>query len=252
MSGRQLRTALGVRLATLGYQRRQPRPHEDAYLDPENGHLATVVPFPRWGARVDILTVLSSFPLHESRALAFHLDLGSQIHDDAASVPGRWRGADLERLLDRHVVPYLDRARSPGAVLDMLLEGEIRPMGSGRAKSIVEHGYYLAKWWNLADRIDTLRAVAELVSADARAEMSQAPWGRTELAEVLWCGHRLTPPPPRLPWGLGDQADPRAEAWFQAAASARAEAAPEAQHARDEPEAVPSLPWGAWRGHESD
>lgn len=243
MSGRQARTMLCARLASLGYQRREQRGHEDVFLDLENGHRVTVVPYPRWGRRIDIVTLLSSFPLHDDRAVAFHLDLGSQTRDDAESVPGRWRPADVSRLVEQHVVPFLDRARSPGAVLDMLLEGEIRPMGSASARTVVQHGYYLAKWWQLGDRLERLRELAHLVPGTERAEMRRAPWGRTELAEVLWYGHPLTPPPSRLPWGLGDQGDPNAEQWFRAVGAAQAQQPP--------PVEAPSVPLGVLRGHGS-
>lgn len=243
MSSRQVRTSLCARIGSLGYQRREQHASEDVFIDLDNGHRVTVAAFPRWGRRIDVVTVLSSFPLFEDRALAFHLDLGSQVHPDAAAVPGRWRAAEVETLMDQHVIGYLDRARSVGAVLDMLLEGEIRPIGSGGARAIVQHGYYLTKWWQLSDRLEKLREVADLVPGTERAEMRRAPWGRTELAEVLWYGHALTPPPHRLPWGLGDQGDARAESWFLAAGTRPEE--------RTRAVESTTMPYGVLRGHGS-
>lgn len=244
MPGHQVRTEMCARLATLGYQQRERRGHEDVFIDLDNGHQVTVVPYPRWGRRIDIFTVLSSFPLFEQRALTFHLDLGSQIRDDAAAVPGRWRSAELVDLVDQHVVGYLDRARSVGAVLDMLLAGDIRPMGSGGARAVVQHGYYLAKWWQLRDRLERLREVADLVPGTERADMRRAPWGRTEIAEVLWYGHELTPPPHRLPWGVGDQGDPHAERWFRSTAAAQSQR-------EGRPVEMPPVQYGALPGHGS-
>lgn len=244
MARHQARTTLCAQLSANGLQQRSRGPREDAFIDLSNGHLVTVAANPGWRRRVDILTVLSSFPLFEDRALAFHLDLGSQVRDDAASVPGRWRPAEVGRLIEQHVVPFLDRARSPGDVLDLLLEGEIRPMGAAGARAVVEHGYYLAKWWQLGDRLERLREVADLVPGTERAEMRRAPWGRTQIAEVLWYGHALTPPPHRLPWGLGDQGDPQAEQWFRAVGAEQAQ-----RYGR--PVETPSMPLGALRGHGS-
>jgi hypothetical protein len=244
MSGQQVRTAVCARLTSLGYQWRERRGHEDILMDPQNGHRLTLAPYPRWGRRIDVITLLSSFPLHDDRATAFQLDLGSQVHPDAAAVPGRWRSAEVEQLIDEHLLGYAERARSVGDVLDMLLAGEIRPMGSAGARAVVQHGYYLAKWWQLGDRLDRLREVAYVVPATDRAEMRRAPWGRTEIAEVLWYGRDLTPPPPRLPWGPGDQGDPRAERWFRTAAAG-------GQARQPRPAESPAVPSGVLRGHGS-
>lgn len=244
MPGHRARTAMCAQLATLGYSQRERRGHEDVFMDLENGHQVTVIPYPRWGRRIDILTVLSSFPLSDDRALTFHLDLGSQVRDDAAAVPGRWHANQLATLVDEHVCGYLARAHSVGDVLDMLLEGEIRPMGSGGARAVVQHGYYMAKWWQLGDRLERLREIADLIPGTERAEMRRAPWGRTEIAEVLWYGQPLTPPSHPLPWGLGDQGDPHAESWFRATGA----------HPREQREgAVESatIPYGVLRGHGS-
>lgn len=217
MSARQVRTQVCARIESLGYQRLESRGHEDHFLDPQTGHRVTLVPYPRWGRRIDVLTVESSFPMpREGRATAFRLDVGTQAHPEAQAQPGRWRPEEVLELVEAHVLPYLDRARSAEAVLDMLLAGDIRPIGSGSPRAIVQHGYYLTKWWQLADRLDWLREVAQLVPTNERADMRRAPWGRTEIAEVLWYGRDLPEPPARLPWGIADQGDPRADAWFEA------------------------------------
>lgn len=226
MSAREVRTRLSARLAGLGYEPLGSHGHEDTFVDPETGHRATVVPFPRWGRRVDVLTVESSFPLPEGgRAIAFRLDAGSQVHPEGASVPGRWGAADLERICEEVVLPYLERGRTADDVLVMLLEGEIRPAGSPAAPAVLQHGYFLAKWWQLNDRVPALRDVAEILPAAERVRLQHAPWGRTELAEVLWFGRDLPAPPDRLPWGPGDQGDPRAERWFRHAPRAMQEVA---------------------------
>lgn len=218
MSARDVRTGLGARVTALGYRQVESRGADDAFVDPETGHRAVVVPFPRWGRRIDILTVESSFPLPQGgQAIAFRLDVGSQVHPEGAAVPGRWNAQQMQRLCDDVVVPYLRRARHAHDVLDMLLEGEIRPPGSAAAPAVLQHGYFLAKWWGLADRIPALRDIAEVLPAAERVQLQHAPWGRTELAEVLWFGRELPPPPDRLPWGPGDQGDQRAERWFRSA-----------------------------------
>lgn len=218
MSGQQVRSAIGARLESIGYRWLTSARHDDVFLDDRTGHQATVVPWPRWSRRVDVLTVMSSFPLpHDERARAFHLDLGSQISVDGAALAGRWGGRELIGLFEQHMMPFLARARSARDVLDMLLDGEVRPMGSSAARTVVQHGYYLAKWWGLADRLEALRSVAQLVPVAQRDELEHAPWGRTELAEVLWHGRALPEPPSRVPWGLADQGDPRAERWYQQA-----------------------------------
>jgi hypothetical protein len=98
----------------------------------------------------------------------------------------------------------------------MLIAGDIRPVGAGSsAASVLQHSYFLAKWWQLADRIPDLREVASRLPAAERVALQHAPWGRTELAEVLWFGRDLPAAPERLPWGPGDQGDPRAERWFR-------------------------------------
>ena len=225
VSAREVRTWLGARVAALGYQHLEAQGQNDVFADPETGHRATVVPFPRWGRRIDILTVDSSFPLPQGgRAIGFRLDVGSQVHPEGAAVPGRWNAAQVRALCEQVVEPYLGRARTAADVLEMLLDGDIRPMGSAAAPAVLQHGYFLAKWWGLGDRVPALRDVAELLPAAERVRLQHAPWGRTELAEVLWFGRELPEPPNRLPWGPGDQGDPRAERWFHHAPGSRQEA----------------------------
>ncbi len=203
-------------MTALGYRQLESRGEADAFVDAETGHRAAVVPFPRWGRRIDILTVESSYPLPQGgQAIAFRLDVGSQVHPEGASVPGRWNAQQMQTLCDDVVIPYLERARHPHDVLDMLLDGEVRPPGSAAAPAVLQHGYFLAKWWGLADRVCALRDVAEVLPAAERVQLQHAPWGRTELAEVLWFGRDLPEPPERLPWGPGDQGDPRAERWLR-------------------------------------
>lgn len=216
MSSRDVRTQLCARFESLGYEWIERHGHEDLFLDEGSGHQVAMVPWPRWGRRVDILTVLSSFPLPTGvRATAFHLDLASQASPDGTSEPGRWNATTLAQLVEAHVEPYLRTVRSAGDVLDLLLAGELRPIGSSAAKSVIQHGYYLAKWWQLHDRLDALREIAAIVAEHDRMKLERAPWGRTELAEVLWSGREMPAPPARPPWGLADQGDPRAEVWYR-------------------------------------
>lgn len=216
MSGQHVRSALCARVESLGYRWLERVRHDDLFLDEQTGHQVTLVPWPRWGRRIDVLTVLSSFPLPSGQqARAFHLDLGSQVQPDGAAVAARWRPEEAARLVESHVVPYLQRVRSVETLLDLLMDGEIRPMGSASARTVLQHGYYLAKWWQLADRVERLREVADVLSAAERVQLQHAPWGRTELAEVMWFGRHLPTAPDRAPWGLADQGDPRAELWYQ-------------------------------------
>ncbi len=220
-----------MRLESIGYRWVASARHDDVFLDDSSAHQATLIPWPRWTRRIDVLTVMSSFPLAlGERARAFHFDLGSQVSVDGGALAGRWSAPELSRLVDDHVVPYLARATSPAAVLDMLIEGEVRPMGSGAARTVIQHGYYLAKWWQLDDRVEALRELAELVPRAQRAELEHAPWGLTELAEVLWHGRDLPAPPPRAPWGLADQGDARAERWYHEATAGRPRASTESSH----------------------
>jgi hypothetical protein len=216
VSARVVRTELRDRVTALGYQPLATCGHDDVFLEPMTGHRAAVVPFPRWGRRMDIISVESSFPLPlGGQAIAFRLDVGSQVHPEGASVPGRWNPQQVRTLCDDVVIPYLERVRQPRDILDMLLTGEIRPPGSAAAAAVLQHGYFLAKWWALTDRVPALREVAEVLPAAERVQLQHAPWGRTELAEVLWFDRELPPPPERLPWGPGDQGDQRAERWFR-------------------------------------
>jgi len=216
VSGREVRVWLGARIEELGYQRLDQRGQEDIFVDPETGHRVTVVPYPRWGRRTDMLTVESSLPLPDGgRTVAFRLDVGSQIHPEAAAVPGRWNPQQVQELCESVVLPYLRRARSAEDILAMLLSGDLRPPGSAAASAVLQHGYFLAKWWQLHDQVPRLRDIAETLPAAERVRLQHAPWGRTELAEVLWFNRDLPPAPERLPWGPGDQGDPRAERWFR-------------------------------------
>ncbi|WP_420114405.1 hypothetical protein [Pseudactinotalea sp.] len=216
MSVREVRAQFGARVQSLGYRRLDQNGHADAFEDPDSGHRATIVPFPRWGRRIDVLTVESSLPLPEGgRTIAFRLDVGSQVHPEGAAVPGRWNAAQVASLCESVILPYLDSGRTAGDILAMLVTGEIRPVGSAAATAVLQHGYFLAKWWQLTQQIQDLRDIAELLPAVDRVNLQHAPWGRTELAEVLWFGRDLPPAPQRLPWGPGDQGDPRAERWFR-------------------------------------
>lgn len=216
MSAREVRTLLGSRVEAVGYQRLAQSGQTDTFEDPATGHRATIVPYPRWGRRIDVLTVESNLPLPEGgRAMAFRLDVGSQVHPEGAAVPGRWTFSQVQSLCESVVLPYLERARGAGDILDLLIEGEIRPVGSAAASSVLQHGYFLAKWWQLTDRVRGLRDLAEVLPAAERVRLQHAPWGRTELAEVLWFGRDLPAAAERLPWGPGDQGDPRAERWFR-------------------------------------
>lgn len=216
MTVREVRAQLGARVQSLGYQRLDQSGHTDTFEDADTGHRVTIVPFPRWGRRIDVLTVESSLPLPGGgRAIAFRLDVGSQVHPEGASVPGRWNSSQVEALCESVVLPYLDSGRTAGDILAMLVTGEIRPVGSAAASVVLQHGYFLAKWWQLCQQVQDLRDMAEVLPAVERVRLQHAPWGRTELAEVLWFGRDLPPAPHRLPWGPGDQGDPRAERWFR-------------------------------------
>lgn len=228
MLGRKARNEVCARIEALGYQHSARRGHADLFENTETGHGVLLLPYPRWGRRIDVLTLESSFPLPRGgRATALQVDLGSQVHPDGEAVPGRWRPEEVVSLVEEHLVGYLERAGSVGEVLDMLLAGDVRPVGSGAARAVIQHGYFLTKWWRLGDRLPALREVAERVPTADRRDLSHAPWGRTELAEVLWHGLDLPEPPPRLPWGPGDQGDPRAEAWYRAIGAEPEQAAAE-------------------------
>lgn len=230
MRGRQARSAVCARLESLGYQHVARRAHDDVFRHAETEHQVTLVPYPRWGRRVDILTLESSFPLPAGgRATAFKVDLSSQVHPDGVALAGRWRPEEVVSLVEKHLVPYLQRVRSAGDVLDMLLAGDVRPAGSVAPRVRVQHGYFLMKWWALADRLPAMRALAREVTETDRLAMSKAPWGRTELAEVLWHGRDLPAPPARLPWGPGDQGDARTEGWYSTAGGEPGRAPQEAE-----------------------
>src|SRR5690606_32390889 len=143
----------------------------------ETEHQVTLVPYPRWGRRVDILTLESSFPLPAGgRATAFKVDLSSQVHPDGVALAGRWRPEEVVSLVEKHLVPYLQRVRSTGDVLDMLLAGDVRPAGSVAPRVRVQHGYFLMKWWALADRLPAMRALAR-GDRDRPARDEQGPVG---------------------------------------------------------------------------
>src|SRR5690606_41547784 len=115
------------------------------------------------------------------------------------------RPGEVVPLVETRRGPCLPRVRSAAGVLGMLLAGDVRPAGSVAPRVRVQHGYFLRKWWALGDRLPAMRALAREVTETDRLAMSKAPWGRTELAEVLWHGRDLPAPPARLPWGPGDQ-----------------------------------------------
>lgn len=215
MSVRFLRSRVRVLIRSAGFVWAGEQQNDDRFHDPGTRHNLIVTPWPRWGRRIDGLTVTSAFPLPSGPiAPAFRLDLASQVREDGASVPAGWRPQEVEGLVEASVLPYLRQGRDPSALLDLLLDGEIRPPGSARARTVVEHGFYLALWWQLHDRIDALREIATLVPADQRSAMERAPWGRTALAEVMWHGRELPALPARAPWGLADQGDAQSDVWL--------------------------------------
>ena len=216
MSVREVRSRVRARVQSLGYRLVSQDGQTDSFEDCDSGHRATIVPFPRWGRRIDVLTVESSLPLPDGgRAIAFRLDVGSQVHPAGGSVPGRWNAQQVEGLCESVVLPYLDRGRTAGDILAMLVTGEVRPAGSAATSTVIQHGYFLVKWWQLTQQVEDLRDLAELLPAAERVRLQHAPWGRTELAEVLWFGRDLPAAPARLPWGPGDQGDLHAERWFR-------------------------------------
>lgn len=232
LSGAEARSEVMGRVESLGYRWHGSDRQEDAFFNPKTDHQFVLLAAPRWGRRIDIVTALSRFPSAAGTpAPAFHFDLGSQALMGLPGGVGRWDPRQVLSLIEAHLMPYLEAASSPAAILDLLLDGAVRPLGRKGPVGIVQHGYYLAKWWQLADRLPRLREAAAAVSEVDRVRLETAPWGRTELADVLWHDHELTPPPARQPWGFADVGDPRTEQWFLDVAAA--DASVELPHIRD-------------------
>ncbi|MFV0253613.1 MAG: hypothetical protein ACK5H2_09810 [Beutenbergiaceae bacterium] len=215
MTGPQARLAVVGKIEALGFRWHGSNGHDDSFVNQRTNHRLVLSVAPRWGRRVDILTAISSFPTPcQIFAPAFRFDLGTQVSPQSANIAARWSPAKVSDLVAVHLLPYLEQAHSAAAILDLLVRGEVMPMGAPGVPGVVQQGFYLAKWWQLQDQITPLGHLsAELRSAE-RERLAHAPWGRTELAEVLFDGRELSAAPNRIPWGFGDQGDPRAEMWL--------------------------------------
>ncbi|MFV0427147.1 MAG: hypothetical protein ACK5KU_08955 [Beutenbergiaceae bacterium] len=212
MTGQKARSIVIDQIEAAGYRWYGSHENDDSFIKSRFDHRVTLT-VSRWGRRVDFLTVISSFAMPTGLvAPAFHFDLGAQM----SLTPGaaaRWAPQQVCEAVADHVVPYLRSVSSPALLLDLLLSAQLKPMARGTL-GVVQQGYYLAKWWRLNEALPMLRQRAgELDRAD-REKLSQAPWGRAEIAEVLLDGRDLPSSPARRPWGFGDQGDPRLERWF--------------------------------------
>lgn len=215
--GLRVRTRVREAITATGYVFIRPEGSSDIYFHPATEHHLELTASPRWSTRVSVITALSSFPLESgATAPAFQFHLGSQL---ALTQLPRWSGREVMTLVEALLLPYLRAATGPEAVADMLVAGDLAPSHGRGDVPLLRQGYHLARWWGLDGALARLREVAAKASDTDREVLTVAPWGTSEISEVLWGGRDLPEVPASPPAGIGDDGDARRHAWVRQAAA---------------------------------